>query len=86
MMEPSFFFITMNNTQVQSDELEEKVFYCLSCHSLCILTDESLADEDWDGSYCGKCFSTHVGVCTIGEWLEEEERRKAKRREIEWSK
>lgn len=50
------------------------------------MTDESMADEDWDGSYCGKCFSANIGRCKFGEWLEEEERCEAKRKEIEWSK
>lgn len=68
------------------EEYNEKVFYCKSCHSLYILVDDSMADDDWDGSYCGKCNSANIGECTMGEWLEEEERRKAKRREIEWSK
>ena len=67
-------------------EEEEKVFYCASCHSLCIVVDESMADDDWDGSYCGKCGNTHVESCTMSEWLAEEQRRKDKRREIEWSK
>lgn len=67
-------------------EEQEKVFYCQSCHSLCIVVDEMLAYDEWDGSYCAKCGSTHIGVCTMEEWLKEEQRRKDKRREIEWSK
>ena len=54
--------------------------------SLYILTDESLAFGGWDGSFCGKCGDTHLGKCTIEEWLEEEKKRADKRREIEWSK
>lgn len=73
-----------NRTGPENDN--EIVYYCLSCHSLCILTDETLAFGDWDGSYCVKCGSTHIGKCTIDEWLAEEQRRKDKRREIEWSK
>jgi len=62
------------------------VYYCRSCHSLCILVDEIFAGEDWDGSYCGKCHSTDIGQCTMEEWLAEEERRRKKREEIEWNK
>ena len=68
------------------EEYNEPVYYCKSCHSLHIVVDETLATADWDGSYCGKCLSTHVGVEPFGKWLAEEERRKAKRREIEWNK
>ena len=68
-------------------ELDEGlVYYCRSCHSLCIVFDDSLAFEGWDGSYCGKCRSTNIGICTMDEWLAEEERRRKKREEIEWSK
>ena len=71
-----------------TDAFEENdlVFYCKSCHSIKIMIDSTLADEDWDGSYCGDCRSTDIGICTIDEWLEEEERREKKKREIEWSK
>lgn len=65
---------------------DDKVFYCNSCHSLCIITDELFAGDDWDGSYCAKCGSTDIETCTIDEWLAEEQRRRDKRREIEWSK
>lgn len=68
------------------EEYNEPVHYCKSCHSLCILVDEDMVSSTWDGSYCGKCYSTDIAVCPFGEWLEEEERREAKRREIEWSK
>lgn len=68
-------------------ELDEGlVYYCKNCHSLCVIVDDSLAFEDWDGSYCGKCRSTKIGICTMDEWLAEEERRRKKREEIEWSK
>lgn len=67
-------------------EDNDLVFYCKSCHSLCIVTDKTLISEDWDGSYCGKCMSTDIGICSIDEWLEEEERRRKKRQEIEWNK
>ena len=71
-----------------SDELEERglVVYCKNCHSIFIEVNESVAFDDWDGSYCGKCRSTNIGVCTMDEWLAEEERREKKRKEIEWSK
>ena len=75
-----------NSSELTPEEYNEEVFYCLSCHSLYILTDENMISEDWDGSYCGKCYSAHIGRCTMGEWMEEEERRKAKRQEIEWNK
>ena len=68
------------------EEYNEEVFYCKSCHSLAVLTDESMADADWDGSYCGKCFSSNIGKCRFGEWLEEEEKWAATRREIEWNR
>lgn len=80
---PSKFDTTVNAT---ADELEEKVYYCRSCHSLMIIADDTLADDYWDGTYCGKCGCTDIGVTTIGEWLAEEQRWKDKRREIEWNK
>ena len=67
-------------------ELNEPVYYCRSCHSLCVVLDEGLSLDGWDGSYCAKCNSTDISVCTIGEWLEEERRREKKRREREWRK
>lgn len=69
------------------DELDEGlVYYCKSCHSLFVVIDDALAFGEWDGSYCGKCRSTNIGICTMDEWLAEEERRRKKREEIEWSK
>lgn len=65
---------------------EDSVYYCLDCHSLCVMVDENLASEMWDGTYCGKCHSTNIGVCTMEEWLRVEEKRKQRRKEIEWSK
>ena len=76
-----------NSSQLTQEEYNEEVFYCLNCHSLCVIVDDSLADDDWDGSHCGKCFSTNIGRCKFGEWLEEEERREACKQEmddIEW--
>lgn len=75
-----------SSRELTVEEYNERVFYCKSCHSLYILVDEHMKDEEWDGSYCGKCYSANIGTCTFGEWLAEEERRKAKRLEIEWSK
>lgn len=72
--------------QISQEEYDEPVFYCKSCHSLAIINEESLADEDWDGSYCAVCNSTDIGVCKIGDWLAEEERRAKKRKELEWRK
>ena len=63
---------------------DDNVYYCKSCHSLCILVDDTLASEDWDGSYCGKCHSTDIGTCSMEEWLAEEEARKRSKEEIEW--
>lgn len=68
------------------EESDNLVYYCRSCHSLCIMVDESMADEGWDGDYCGRCLSTDIGICDIHDWLAEEERRKKKREEIEWSR
>lgn len=76
----------VNSRALTVEEASEPVFYCRSCHSLHIVTDETMAVGDWDGSHCGKCFSTDIGECPFGEWLAEEERREAKRREIEWNR
>lgn len=73
----------MNDTTPLGDN---EVYYCKRCHSLKVLVDPVLASDEWDGSYCGKCQSSDIGVCTIDEWLAEEERRKEMRRKIEWSK
>ena len=75
-----------NSSQLTPEEYNEPVYYCKSCHSLCIVVDGSMADADWDGSYCGKCYSANVGVCAFGKWLEEEEDMAEKRRAIEWRK
>lgn len=74
------------SSDLTPEEYDETVFYCLSCHSLHVLVDDTLVGPDWDGTYCGKCYSTHIGTCRFGEWLEEEERRAAKRRELEWNR
>ena len=65
---------------------DEPVFYCRSCHSLHIVTDDSLADEFWDGTYCKECCSTDIGQCSMEEWEEEEKRREDMREQIAWSK
>jgi len=75
-----------SSKDLSPEEYNEPVYYCQSCHSLNVVVDEGMAGPDWDGSYCGKCYSTHVVCGKFGEWLEEEERRAAKKREIEWSK
>lgn len=62
------------------------VYYCRDCHSLCVIVDESLASEMWDGCYCGKCHSTNIGVCKFDDWMAAEERRAKRRKEIEWNK
>ena len=68
------------------EENDELVYYCKDCHSLYILVNESFQAEYWDGSYCGKCGSTNIGQCTIGEWLAEEERRKRMKELMAWKK
>lgn len=75
-----------NSSQLTQEEYDEPVWYCRHCHSLAVLIDEDLASDTWDGSYCSKCNSTDVAKGKFGDWLKEEERREAKRREIEWSK
>lgn len=67
------------NSLVDIEEQEEPVYYCKNCHSLYILMDKDLAFGDWDGSYCGKCSSANIGICTMDEWLEEEEKRERQR-------
>lgn len=73
----------MSNTREDDDQL---VYYCRSCHSLCIIQDENLAMDGWDGSYCGKCHSTDVAMETIDVWLAEEEQMRRKREELEWKR
>lgn len=68
------------------EELAEEVYFCRTCHSLSVLCDPALASDDWDGSYCCKCNSTDIGTTTIGEWLEEENRRAEAKRIREWSR
>ena len=75
-----------NSSELTPEEYNEQVYYCMSCHSLAVVTDSQATDDEWDGSYCEKCYSTHIGTCKFGEWLEEEEKRDAKRREIEWNR
>lgn len=74
------------SSELSPEEYAEEVYYCKNCHSLKILIDESLAIGDWDGSYCGKCHSSDIGVCAFGDWLAEEERHAEQRRKIEWNK
>ena len=71
---------------LSEEEYNEPWYYCEACHSAFVKVDETLADEDWDGSFCGKCFSPHIVVCKFGEWLEEEERREEKRIQREWNR
>jgi len=68
------------------EEYSEPVYYCRNCHSLAVVRDETLADGDWDGSYCDHCGSASIGMCTFGEWLEDEERREAARIRHEWNR
>ena len=76
----------LRGKEMTLEEYTEKVYYCKRCHSLYILGNDGLANDDWDGSYCGKCNSTDVGICTMGEWMEEEERREKIRKEREWNR
>lgn len=76
----------MQSNDLSLEERNEPVYFCRSCHSLFVIVDETLCGDGWDGSYCGKCHSANIGVCTMGEWLDEEERRRRKRKEIEWKK
>ncbi len=71
---------------ITQEELAEEVCYCRNCHSLCVLCNSAFASDDWDGSYCGKCNSTDIGTTTIGEWLEEENRKAEAKRKREWSR
>ena len=71
---------------MQDPENDNIVFYCKHCHSLYILVDETLAGEEWDGSYCGKCQSTDIATCSMEDWLAEEEKRRLKKLEMEWKK
>jgi hypothetical protein len=68
------------------EEYDELVFYCKDCHSLCILVDESLHFDDFDGSYCGVCGSANIDECKMGDWMAEEERRERKRKELAWKR
>ena len=68
------------------DNNENLVYYCKSCHSLRVMVNEHLAGDGWDGSYCGVCNSTDIGICHIDDWLAEEKRREQRRKEIEWYK
>jgi len=76
----------MKRPEQRTEYDDEPVFYCRSCHSLHILVNEMLADDNWDGAYCGDCNSTDIGRCDIDEWVAEEERRRKLREKIEWSK
>lgn len=74
------------SSDLTPEEWNEPVFCCRSCKSLFILRDESLAGNDWDGTYCGKCGSTDVHPVKFGEWLRDREREERKRLEREWNK
>lgn len=76
----------LSSKELSPEEYNEPIYYCSVCHSAFIKVDESLADEDWDGSYCGKCNSPHVLEGPFGDWLAEEERREEKRNAEEWKK
>lgn len=68
------------------EEFNEKVCYCKSCHSLHILKEPSLAEGDWDGTFCASCGSSNIGICEFGIWLERQELIEQKKREEEWKK
>jgi hypothetical protein len=75
-----------SSSDLTREEYDEEVYFCLDCHSLAVVAENVFSDEEWDGSYCNNCFSTHISRCKFGEWLEEEERREAKKRELEWNR
>lgn len=60
----------------RSDYDDAPVEYCADCHSLAIKSYG--VSDGWDGAYCAKCGSTDIRLCTIDQWLEEEEKRKKK--------
>lgn len=76
----------MGSRDLTAAEYAEPVYYCKACHSMHVVQDDSMANPDWDGTYCGKCFSTDIEKEMFGEWLEEEEVREQKRAEKEWSR
>ena len=58
-----------SSSALTPDEYNEPVYYCRDCHSLKVIINESLANDEWDGSYCGDCGSANIGECCFGEWL-----------------
>lgn len=74
----TFLSIMQSSKDLTQEEYNEPVVYCRDCHSLYIITDEDLADEYWDGCYCGRCNSTNIGECAFGQWLDEENERLSK--------
>lgn len=85
-MELSCLCTMPSSSDLTIGEYNEEVCYCKHCHSLCIITDEDLANDDWDGSYCGKCNSTDIGVCKFGDWLRVQEEIDDRKRKAEWNK
>lgn len=75
-----------SSKDLTQEEYDEPIFYCKACHSCFIKIDDNLADEDWDGSFCGKCMSTDIAECKFGKWLEEEEAEAERKRIREWSR
>lgn len=73
-----------NSRDLTPEEWNEPVWYCRTCHSLCVLMAENFASPDWDGSYCGRCSSTDIAEEPFGKWLEEEEEMERKRDAAEW--
>lgn len=73
-------------TVLTVEEYNEPVVFCKSCHSLHIVSDETIATEDWDGSHCAKCGSTDIGECAFGQWLEETEAMEERQRRREWER
>ena len=74
----------MENNPDLRDDIEqyedEPVYYCKNCHSLYVIMEPELAFGTWDGSYCGKCSSANIGLCSMEEWLEEEKKRESIRK------
>lgn len=76
----------MKYTHERTEFDEEPVYYCKSCHSLNVVSESFLSDEDWDGAYCADCHSTDIGQCNIEDWLAVEREIEETRRALEWKK
>lgn len=75
-----------SSSSLTPEEYREPVSYCRDCHSLRVIVNESLANDEWDGTYCGACGSANIGECGFGEWLAAEEAADERARAREWSR